>query len=71
MIISITEETQTCAGAEGGIFAAEKSDESLANIGLQVELKSVAPNWTYIAIVFSLVLVFVYGGIGLFIYTYN
>jgi hypothetical protein len=71
IVISVVGKDQQCSGAINGLAAAEKTKESLANIGIKSEEKVVEPDWWFISLSFVFILVFVYGAIGLFIYTYN
>lgn len=71
MIITIVGADQECSGAIDGIAASEITKESLFNVGIKSNTKDVEPNWWFISFSFLFILLFVYGAVGLFIYTYN
>lgn len=70
-VISVVSVDQTCSNTINGVGASMITEQALSEVGIQSQKKNVDPDWYFISLAYFLLLLFIFGAIGVIILGYN
>lgn len=70
-VIAVVGSDETCTNSINGVGAAMITEQALSEIGIKSQKKNVDPDWSYITLVYFMLLLFIFGVIGIIVLGQN